>query len=254
VRSRSPENIADEFQYIVEELPEIKEIVIEDDTFTSNEEHTRKFCRLLIERNIKMTWNANSRVSLSLETMLLMKKAGCRLVIPGYESGNQAVLNSMKKGIRLEQSRDFARNAKKAGLMVHGCFLVGGPGETEQTMEDTFRLALELEPDTAQFFPIMVYPGTEAYAWAKKEGYISAKDYSEWNNESGGHNTIVERPGLTARELNEFCDSARRRYYLRPKYIIKNIIRFALNKEERVRLSLSFRIFARHLFFRSKQK
>lgn len=248
VRSRSPENIADEFQYIAENMPEVKEIVIEDDTFTSNEAHTQKFCQLLMERNIRMTWNANSRVNMSLETMLLMKKAGCRLVIPGYESGNQNILNAMKKGIRLEQSRAFAINAKRAGLMVHGCFLVGGPGETKQTMEETFRLALELAPDTAQFFPIMVYPGTEAYAWASKEGYISAKNYSEWNNERGGHNTIVDRPGLTARDLNEFCDSARRRYYLRPKYIAKNIARFVINKDERLRLFLSFRTFARHLF------
>jgi radical SAM superfamily enzyme YgiQ (UPF0313 family) len=221
--------------------------VIEDDTFTINEDQVRKVCQLILGRGLKVVWNANTRVTLGLETMKMMKAAGCRLLIPGYESGNQSILNAMRKGITIEQSRQFARNARKAKLMVHGCFLVGGPGETKETMEETLKFAMELSPDTAQFFPIMVYPGTEAYHWAQQNKYIVARDYSDWINLEGGHNTIVGREGLTADDLNEFCDMARRRYYLRPSYIIKNIARAFTNTDERKRLWLGFKTFSRHL-------
>lgn len=153
-RLRSAENVVKEFEYIVKNFPDVKEIGIEDDTFTADLPRARKICKLLIKKGInkKVNWWANTRVNLDLKTMKLMKKAGCRLIIAGYESGVQELLNNMHKGITIEQSMKYAENSKKAGLLVHGCFMVGFPGETKETMRQTIEFAKKLKPDTAQFF------------------------------------------------------------------------------------------------------
>ena len=97
-----------------------------------------------------------------------MKKAGCRLIIPGIESGTQEILDNIQKGTKLEQIYKYVENAKKAGLLIHACYMVGNQGETKETMQKTLNLALQLNTDTAQFFPLIPYPGTKAYNWAKE--------------------------------------------------------------------------------------
>ena len=199
-RLRSPENVVAEFEYILENLPQVREIGIEDDTLTADLERARKICQLLIEKGInkKIKWWANVRVNLDLKTMKLMKKAGCRLIIPGYESGVQEILNNSHKGITLEQSMKFAKNAKKAGLMVHGCFILGLPGETKETIKKTIEFAKKLDPDDAQFFPLIPYPATEAYEWAKKNNYLVTENYSRWSTKEGWHNCVISTPELTS--------------------------------------------------------
>ena len=117
-RTRSAENVVAEFEYIVNELPDVKEVVIEDDTFTINKERTQKICRMLIEKGInkKIKWLCNARVNLDYETMGLMKKAGCKLIIPGIENGTQEMLNNMKKGTTIKQIEEYIKKAKKAKL------------------------------------------------------------------------------------------------------------------------------------------
>ena len=237
-RTRSPQNVVEEIQYILTNFPEIKSIGFEDDTFTADIERTRIICKMLIEQglNKKFNWWVNARVDLDLETMQLMKEAGCRLLIAGFESGNQAILNKMHKGIKLEWSKQYVKNAKKAGLIIHGCFMVGNPGDTKETMEETFQLSLKLNPDTAQFFPLMVYPGTEAYKWAQTRGYLTTNDFSKWVTEDGLHSCIISTPEISAEELVAFCDEARRRYYLRPAYIFSKLRQFIFYPAERKRL------------------
>ena len=149
-RLRSAMSVVDEFEYIARELPQVKSVGIEDDTFTANTARVREICQLLIERGLhkKLHWWANTRVSLDGETMKLMKKAGCRLTIPGFESGDQKILNGIKKGITLEQSRRYVAAAQDAGLLVHGCFMVGNKGETAETMKQTVDFAILNNPDT----------------------------------------------------------------------------------------------------------
>ena len=119
-RTRSVSDLADEFEYILNELPEIKEIFIEDDTFTVNQTRVIEFCDEIIKRGLKPVWSCNTRVDLTYETMKKMKDAGCRLLVCGYESGNQDVLNEIKKGITIEQSKAFAENARKLDIKVFG--------------------------------------------------------------------------------------------------------------------------------------
>ena len=220
-RPRSVANVVDEFQYIVEYLPEVRQVEIDDDTFTVDKGRVREICRELLNRGIDLKWYAQVRADLDLETMLIMKEAGCRGLGVGFESGDQGCLNLMKKGIRVEQIRDFVSSTEKAGLLVHGCFIFGNPGETRETMERTLTLAKELNCSTMQFYPLQVYPGTEAYKWAVENGYLMARDYSSWLAEDGGYHCFLNLPGLPAAEIEAFCQRAIREYYLRPRYIAK---------------------------------
>ena len=162
-RKRSVENVVNEFQYIADNFPDIKEIVIEDDTFTIDKKRVVDICDLLIQKglNKRFSWLCNARVNLDYETMKKMKAAGCRLLIPGIESFNQTILNNIRKGTNLEEIKTYIYNAKKAGLLVHACYMVGNKGETQETMEKTLAAALRFNTDTAQFFPLIPYPGTE---------------------------------------------------------------------------------------------
>ena len=219
-RVRSPQNIADEFQWVVENMPEIREIGIEDDTFTGSQKRVIEFCRELIERNIKIKWYCNVRVDLKYETMRWMKKAGCVLVTVGYESANDGILKNIDKKVTSNMILDFSQNTRKAGLLVHGCFMAGNRGETKKTLEESLQLALKMMDDTMQFFPLMVYPGTEDYEWAKKEGLLTIRDYSDYITKDGCHNSTIRMHDMTGEEIRKWCDYARRRYYLRPRYIL----------------------------------
>ncbi|MCD4654027.1 B12-binding domain-containing radical SAM protein [bacterium] len=254
VRYRSIDNVLDEWEYVEKNFDGVRELFIEADAMTLDRERLRKLMARKIERGIKIGFTANSRADVDFETLKWMKKGGCRLLCVGFESGNQSILDNMGKCLKLEQSRQFVRDAKKAGIMIHGCFLVGLPGETHETLAETLEFAKELTPDTAQFFPLMVYPGTAAYKWAKKKGYLLTEDYSKWLNEDGMHNCVVERPDLTNCELVEFCDRARREFYLRPKYIVFKLRQIVMHPEEATRTLKSLKKFWRHLLFGSSKK
>lgn len=246
-RLRSAEDVVAEFEYIKAELPHVREVVIEDDTFTANKKRVRQICEMLVERKVGLRWSSNVRVNLDYETMRLMKRAGCRLIIAGFESGDQEVLDKMSKGTTVEQQREFMRSAKRAGLLVHGCFMAGTPGETRESMERTLDFALELNPDTAQFFPLMVYPGTGAYDWARAGGYLTTEDYREWLDDEGLHNCVVSTENLTAQELVDFCNYARKRYYIRFGYMLRKAFQAVTNPYEGLRTLRSFKTFAKHL-------
>ena len=223
-RKRSAQNVVEEFQYIATNFPDVKEIVIEDDTFTVEKKRVFEICEMLIANNLhtRFKWLCNVRVDLDYETMKIMKKAGCRLLIPGVESFNQEILKNIKKGTTIKQIEEYMANARKAGLLVHACYMVGNSGETKETMQKTLEAALRFNTDTAQFFPLVPYPGTEAYDWAKANGYITG-NYEDYCHEDGTVSCVLNRPELSADELVEFCTMARRKYYLRPRYILHRI-------------------------------
>lgn len=247
-RQRSVGNIIDEFVYIKENFPQAKEIFIEDDTLTANTARVREMCDEMIKRKLKLTWSCNARADVDLETLQKMKKAGCRLLCVGFESGSQEILNNIHKGTNVERIRQFMLDTKKAGILVHGCFMLGNQGETKETIARTVRFAKELNPDTAQFFPIMVYPGTETYEWAKKEGYLVSENFKDWLNKEGQHNCLVSRPGLSNKELVQGCDNARKEFYIRPGYVMRKAGQAIANPRELPRLIKSGKTFYRYLF------
>lgn len=250
-RARSPENVVAEFEYIAQNFSDVKEVVIEDDTFTINKDRITKICNLLIEKklNKRLHWLCNARVNtLDLATMKLMKKAGCRLIIPGIESGNQQILDNIKKGTRVEQYIPYVKNAKKAGLLIHACYMVGNQGETKETMQDTLKLALKLNTDTAQFFPLIPYPGTAAYEYNKSKGYLTVGDYENYCGEDGTHNTVLNLPEISTQEMVDFCNYARKKYYLRPSYILHRLFVGLTNFDDLKRSVKAFNKLKKYLF------
>lgn len=221
MRYRSVANVADEFDFVARELPQVRTIMLEDDTFIINKHRTLELANELIRRGNRIPFDSNCRADIGGDVGFLktLKRAGARLFCVGFESGDDSVLKHMKKSLKLSKTDAFMDACRQAGILVHGCFMVGNLNETPETMEQTLTLAKRLNPDTAQFFPIMVYPGTSAYDEAKQKGYIASEDYSKWLTEEGLHNSVVNLPGVTHQQLVEFCDRARREFYLRPGYL-----------------------------------
>ncbi len=231
-RPRSAENVVEEFFYIKDSFPEVKEIGLEDDTFTASRKRTREICRLLIENKNKLKWYANVRSDLDFETMSLMKEARCRLLVVGFESASQKVLDGMHKGLRLEQSIEFMKCAKKLRILVHGCIMVGNPGETRETMEESFNFARKLACDSMQFYPLLVYPGTEAYEWAKAHGYLLTEDFSQWLTSSYAHNCVISFPHLSREEMMDFCERAYNRYHFNFRYLAGKVLQMVVSPSE----------------------
>lgn len=223
-RIRDIKDLADEFEYIIKEMPEIKEIFIEDDTFTVNQKRTVEFCDELIKRGLNAVWSCNTRVDLTYETMKKMKDAGCRLLVCGYESGNQRVLDETKKGITLQQSRDFAKNARKLDIKVFGCFMIGLKGDNLETIQETYEFAKELYPDMCFFQQAVPFPGTEFYAWAKENNYLITEDYSKWLNSDGYLNCLVDYPYADHNEIEKLRDNLMSKYYFSFAYIGKTFL------------------------------
>jgi radical SAM superfamily enzyme YgiQ (UPF0313 family) len=167
--------------------------------------------------------------------MKRMRRAGCRLLVTGFESGDPQILRNMQKGFTVEQAQQFMRDARAAGLLVHGCFVVGNPGETRQTMERTLEFAKALMPDSAQFYFVHPYPGTEYYRWAVEKGYLAARSFDEWLDESGNHRCVIELPGLSSTEIKEFCNRAYRAFHFHPRYLGRKLVQLVSQPEEGVR-------------------
>lgn len=247
-RHRSVTHVVDELAYIRREFPEVREVLIDDDNFTADQEFVAQVCDEIFRRGLAVTWTCEARVNLRYQIMVKMQRAGCRLLVAGFESGDQTVLDNINKGITLEQSEEFTRNARRAGLRVHGCFMMGNRGETRQTLQRTLDFALRLPLDTAQFFPLMVYPGTEAYFWAEENNYIRAGSFRQWLTPEGMHNCVLNTEHLSADELVEFCDYARRRFYLRPRYLAYKLADLLRHPQETGRTVKSAMTLLTHLF------
>lgn len=248
-RKRSVGNLIAEFQYVARELPEVREVFIEDDTFTVDKKRVLEFSAGYRAAGLKLSWIANSRADVDLETLRALRACRCRLLCVGFESGDQNVLDQMRKRLTVDRAIQFSRDARKAGILIHGCFIVGNPGETPQTLQTTLQYAKRLTLDTAQFFPLMVYPGTEAYEWARSNNYLFTEDYSRWNTSDGLHDCLISRPGLSNRDLVDFCDGARREFYLRAGYLAYRLRRLVTNPlEDGPRMWKSLKQFSKFIF------
>lgn len=246
-RSRSPQNVLDEFLYIKHELPEVKAVVIEDDTFTVDKSRVVEICDLLIKHRLNLKWNANVRTDLDIQTMRKMKEAGCYLIIVGIENAQQNILDTIEKGLKTAYIQKFFDNAKQVGLLVHAAFMAGNPGETEETLRKNLYLAKRFLPDTVQFFPLMPYPGTKAYTWAKENGYLKINSFRDYLTKEGLHNCVIDLPGLPRDKLVKWCNYSRRVFYLNPIYILYKLMRMILRPYEAVRTYKTFITFRKYV-------
>lgn len=227
-RSRSPENIADEFEFIEANLPEVREIFIEDDTFTLNKHLVQNFCREIRKRKIDIAWSCNARATLDYSTMKSMKDAKCRLLIVGYESGSDEILKTINKGITTQQMRLFTSNAKRAKLLIHGDFIIGLPNETKETANSTIEFIKEIKPNILQVAVATPIPGTKFYKWVKENGFMLVDGLEESIDSKGFQKCIISYPEFTQKDIETYVDKILKEYYLSISFIpiaISNIMR-----------------------------
>jgi hopanoid biosynthesis associated radical SAM protein HpnJ len=245
-RLRSTDDIVNECRYVQENFPGLKEIFFDDDTFNYQKARTIELCNKL--KPLKMTWSCTSRVTTDYDTLKAMKEAGCRLLIVGYESGDQQILKNIKKGATIDMARRFTANCKKLGLIIHGDFIVGLPGESRESIRKTIDFAKEMDVETIQVSLAHPYPGTEFYDYVKKNNLITIDSMTD---EQGHQLPNIIYPGLDRGELVDWVERFYGEYYFRPKVAFRLVRKAIFNNDERKRLYKEAR---EYMALRSKRK
>lgn len=221
-RLRSPKNVVEEMEVLVKKYG-AREIRVWDDTFNLDPHRVIEICREILKRNLKFSWTCQARVNFVNSGMLdWMKKAGCWQISYGIESGNQAILNKIKKGATLEMARQAVAKTKKAGIEVKGFFMLGLPGETEETMQETIDFAKKLDPDFATFCITLPFPGTEIYQEAIKTGNLRKVPFENYILYQTKKLPFVPR-GLTAQKIHTYESKAYREFYFRKKIFLREL-------------------------------
>jgi len=214
-------------QRVIEELLILKrlgyrEFHVLDDQFTTDINKAKEICEEIIRNNLGLTWNLRTGVrvdTIDMEFLTLAKRAGCYQVGVGFESGNQACLDKIGKGITLDQAIKACEMIKRAKIELVGFFMLGCPNETKTTMEETINFAIRLNPDYAKATILVPFPGTEIYDEFQKYGLIKTKDWSKYNFHNA--DDIYRHPTLSWDCLKHYYELFHRRFYLRPAYLIK---------------------------------
>src|SRR5271170_7613447 len=215
-RVRSPQNVADEMAYMKKLFPRAREIA-------------KKLAPLGVH------WSCNSRANLDYDTIKSFKDNGLRLFLVGYESGNDDILTRIKKGVTMDEMRRFTKDCHRAGVVIHGTFILGLPVETRQTIEHTINFAKELDVFSLQVSLAAPYPGTELYEMAKQNGWFVKKDKTDLVELDGLQQSTLEYPGLDKDKIFEEVERFYRTYYLRPKPIMRIIKTMLEDKDILVR-------------------
>jgi|SRR3989344_7705242 len=243
LRCRTPEQICDEIEYDLKLFPYLKEIMFEDDTFGFATDHAMKVCEEIIRRklNKRVSFACNLRVDIRRDLIPKLKEAGFRWACIGFEFGTNKSLSSICKGATIEKAREFAYLAKKYGLVLHGCFMFGAPGETKEDCRKTIEFAKSLPLDTVQFSGIAVYPGTPLYKWAKENNYLVPKNWKNWVTRDYKQASLLNYPQLSMNDINNFIDIGLKEWYGRPKQILRLGLKAISSRAEMIRLAHGFK-------------
>ena len=219
-RTRSADNVVAEMAHAQKLFPEVEEYFFDDDTFTANLPRAREIASKL--QKLGIVWSCNSRATVDYESLKAMKDGGLRLLLVGYESGSPEILKRIKKGITIEQAKEFTKNCKKLGIVIHGTFVLGLPIETPETIEQTIKYAMELDVFSIQVSLAAPYPGTELYEEAKQNGWFSkTRQTGRQLTNDGIQQSALEYPGLSKEEIFDAVERFYKTYYLRPKPILR---------------------------------
>ena len=221
VRKRSVENIIAEIKECVEKY-NITNFVFWSDIFNIDREWTIALCNAIIDSGLKIVWSANTRADTAdFEMAKLMYKSGCRLVSIGVESGSQYMLDKIGKKITLDDIRRTVSLFKKAKIRIYNYFVIGLPWETEETIEETIKFAIELNSDFISFYTATPLPGSRFYEYAIENKLFD----NNTTFENAYYFPAVNTHSLTRERVFELHKSALKRFYLRPTYIIKMILK-----------------------------
>jgi hopanoid biosynthesis associated radical SAM protein HpnJ len=244
-RTRSVGHVIDELIWSKKEFPQVKEYFFDDDTLTDNLPRVEALAREIGKLGI--VWSCNAKGNVPRKTLEVLKDNGLRLLVVGYESGNQKILHNIKKGMLVDVARRFTRDCHDLGILIHGTFILGLPGETKETIEETIRFAREMDPQTIQVSLAAPYPGTFLYKQALERNWL-VDENSQLLTERGTQVASLNYPHLSHTEIFQSVDDFYRRFYLRaPKIasILGEMIRSPETMKRRLREGLEFFRFLR---------
>lgn len=223
-RARSPQNVVEEIKFLISSFG-IKEVMFFDDNLIVDHNWIYSLCEEISRQKVEVDWECRARVDMVDRPLLqAMKKAGCYRIRYGMESGDDYILEVLKKGIAVEQSLECARISKEAGIEIFAYFMMGSPYETTETLDRTLELALKVDGDFAVFSKTILIVGSELFDWAVENGYIH-RDY--WKNFLLGKETNPA-PALSTKDLPEgvvdkYISRANGKFYLRPRYVARRL-------------------------------
>jgi hopanoid biosynthesis associated radical SAM protein HpnJ len=213
-RVRSPENVAAEMALAKKYFPQVREFFFDDDTFTDDLPRAEEIARRL--GKLGLTWSCNAKANVPRRTLEIMKDNGLRLLLVGYESGNDQILINIKKGVRIDIAREFSRNARDLGIKIHGTFILGLPGETTETIQQTIKFACDIDPETIQVSLAAPYPGTELYRQAQEQGWLQIQT-GELVDTHGIQTAAMNYPKLSSTVIFNSVEDLYRKFYFRPR-------------------------------------
>ena len=221
-RFRSIPKVIEEVEYILREMPEVKEIFFDDDTLTDVHDRVEDLARALGELGFgkpgfKVSWSCNAKANVPRKTLEILKENGLRLLLVGYESGNQKILHNIKKGLLVDVARRFTKDCHELGIVIHGTFILGLPGETLETIEETIRFAIEINPHTIQVSLAAPYPGTFLYKQAVENGWFDGTDHLL--TDGGTQIAQLSYPHLSSKVIFDKVEEMYKRFYFRPRKI-----------------------------------
>jgi hopanoid biosynthesis associated radical SAM protein HpnJ len=244
-RVRSPGHVAAEIRQVQTYWPQVKEIFFDDDTFTDNLPRAEAIARELGKMGV--TWSCNAKANVPRETLKVLRDNGLRLLLVGYESGNQQILYNIKKGMRIEVAKQFTKDCHELGIKIHGTFILGLPGETKETIEETIRFATEINPHTMQVSLAAPYPGTFLHKQALENGWLDEAN-AELIDDHGVQIAPLHYPHLSHTEIFDSVETFYKRFYFRaPKIasIVGEMVRSPQMMKRRLREGVEFFQFLR---------
>ncbi len=244
-RTRSVDHVMAELRWARQAFPQVKEFFFDDDTFTDNRPRAEAIAREL--GKMGMTWSCNAKANVPRATLKVMRDNGLRLLLVGYESGNQQILHNIRKGVRIDVARQFTKDCHELGVTIHGTFILGLPGETRETIEETIRFATQINPHTIQVSLAAPYPGTRLYKEALENGWLDTANAGLINGR-GVQIAPLHYPHLAHSEIFASVDVFYRRFYFRAPKIAALVCEMARSSDmfkRRLREGLEFLAFLR---------
>ncbi len=223
-RAKSVKRVVDEFELL--KKSGFNEVHVWDDMFATDLNRAKEICLEIIKRNLNLTWQLECGVrvnSVDLEFFKLAKKAGCYKVAFGFESGNDYILKTINKGATTEQARNAVKWAKEAGMETSGFFMLGLPEDTIETMEQTIDFACSLDLDYAKATILVPLPSTPIFEEFEKKGLLKTKDWTKYNFHTASK--VYDHPHLDWETLEGYYNKFHKRFYFRPSYMIKRLIK-----------------------------
>ncbi|MEA2780629.1 MAG: hypothetical protein QOK29_2173 [Rhodospirillaceae bacterium] len=244
-RTRSVGHVVEEIAWAQKAFPEVKEFFFDDDTFTDDLPRAEEIARAL--GKLGVTWSCNAKANVPRDTLKILKDNGLRLLLVGYESGNQQILHNIKKGMRIEVARRFTKDCHELGITIHGTFILGLPGESKETIEETIRFATEINPHTIQVSLAAPYPGTFLHRQALENGWLDDAN-AELVDDHGVQIAPLHYPHLSHSEIFQSVETFYKRFYFRSgkiASIVGEMVRSPQMMKRRLREGVEFFQFLR---------